>query len=301
MAHYTGQEVAKILWDMEKFYDSLDICKLIDRANYLGYPSKLIAMGMIMHMAPRVIRAYEHHMEVGLPANGIIAGCTQSNHFARIFLYTVILALGEGSPYGEIRTFVDDIAQTERGKETYPLFTSKDVIVLHTVRRARILIRELRESNLVISEKTVVLANRKSTRLEIVRKLAREGLVCGHGLAAKDLGVGIALGRGRCTGVLKHRIKSTRGRVGRIKVLRRTHPRAGKLVNTGAMPQATYGKEVCGVSPGDMAKLRAFAAQAVSTRARGASRVNSAVEIAGSIVVPHIERTVRVNEAIEVA
>ena len=186
MAHYTGQEVAKILWDMEKFYDSLDICKLIDRANYLGYPSKLIAMGMIMHMAPRVIRAYEHHMEVGLPANGIIAGCTQSNHFARIFLYTVILALGEGSPYGEIRTFVDDIAQTERGKETYPLFTSKDLIVLHTVRRARILIRELRESNLVISEKTVVLANRKSTRLEIVRKLAREGLVCGHGLAAKD-------------------------------------------------------------------------------------------------------------------
>ena len=69
---------------MEKFYDSLDICKLIDRANYLGYPSKLIAMGMVMHMA-RVIRAYEHHMEVGLPSNGIIAGCIQSNHFARIF------------------------------------------------------------------------------------------------------------------------------------------------------------------------------------------------------------------------
>ena len=141
--------------------------------------------------------------------------------------------------------------------------------MLHTVRRARILIRELRESNLVISEKTVVLANRKSTRLEIVRKLAREGLVCGHGLAAKDLGVGIALGRGRCTGVLKHRIKSTRGRVGRIKVLRRTHPRAAKLVNTGAMPQATFGKEVCGVSPGDMSKLRAFAAQAVSTSSKG--------------------------------
>ena len=54
---HKGLKRAKILWDMEKFYDSLDICKLIDRANYLGYPSKLIAMGMTMHMAPRVIRA----------------------------------------------------------------------------------------------------------------------------------------------------------------------------------------------------------------------------------------------------
>ena len=46
--------------------------------------------------------------------------------------------MGEGISYGEIRTFVDDIAQTERGKETLPLLSNMDVIAGHIVRRAEI-------------------------------------------------------------------------------------------------------------------------------------------------------------------
>ena len=72
------------------------------------------------------------------PSNGIIAGCTQSNHFARIFLHAIISKVHEASPYNdqhvwegvpeqwnmhitrkpwnEIRTFVDDVSQTVRAK-----------------------------------------------------------------------------------------------------------------------------------------------------------------------------------------
>ena len=55
----------------------------------------------------------------------------------------------------------------------------------------------------------------------------------------------------------------------KIKALRGTNARAGKLVNTGAMPQATYGKEAGGLTPSVIKHLGTYAAQAVSTSTRG--------------------------------
>ena len=133
MGTYSGLEVAKVLWDLEKFYDTINITKLVRKCGECRYPIKLTALGLIMHTAPRMLKAYDHYMMVGLPANGIIAGCTQSNHFARIFLHDIIRATLEGSPYNnitqtqylvdsplpvgawnDIRSFVDDVSQTVR-------------------------------------------------------------------------------------------------------------------------------------------------------------------------------------------
>ena len=48
----------------------------------------------------------------------------------------------------------------------------------------------------------------------------------------------------------------------RIRVLQSAYKKAGRLFNTGAYPQATYGKEAYGVSPGEIRTLRGLAAQA---------------------------------------
>ena len=101
VAQYNGKRITKILWDFEKFYDSLSIPRLIAKCLTLGYPVKLAALGIIMHTAPRTIRAYDHHVMMGRPSNGIIAGCTQSNHFARIFLHAIISSVHEASPYND--------------------------------------------------------------------------------------------------------------------------------------------------------------------------------------------------------
>ena len=135
MAHYTGQESAKILWDMEKFYDNIQMNKLIAKAIEVEYPLTVFCLGLQMHMAPRAIKSYDCNMYASTPTNGIIAGCTQSNHFARIFLHDIIRATLEGSPYNnitqtqylvdsplpigawnDIRSFVDDVSQTVRAK-----------------------------------------------------------------------------------------------------------------------------------------------------------------------------------------
>ena len=86
----TNQFVGSVLWDMEKFYDNIDIVKLVRFATRLSYPVRLKALGLIMHMAPRLIRAGESYAYARLPTNGIIAGCSQSNAFARAFLHHIL-------------------------------------------------------------------------------------------------------------------------------------------------------------------------------------------------------------------
>ena len=76
----------------------------------LGYPAAIGALGVQMHMAPRVIRAHEHHVMCARPANAIIAGCTQSTFWARMYLHP-ILAERATRPGLVARSFLDDISQ----------------------------------------------------------------------------------------------------------------------------------------------------------------------------------------------
>ena len=124
---------------------------------------------------------------MGRPSNGIIAGCTQSNHFARIFLHAIISAVHEASPYNDqpinhmgslwegapqewnkhlprrpwndIRTFVDDVSQTVRAK--WP--------VMKMVRAAQVLKTQALSDGLIISTKTVVLASDQKEGRAVVR------------------------------------------------------------------------------------------------------------------------------------
>eukprot|EP00973_Karenia_brevis_P025287 3488451-Karenia_brevis.AAC.1 len=77
---------------MEKFHDNISITILVEEANRLGYPPLVLKLGLQMHMACRSIRCYQFHHGVTTPANGIIAGCTQSTTFAKILLHAIIQA-----------------------------------------------------------------------------------------------------------------------------------------------------------------------------------------------------------------
>ena len=40
-----------------KLYDSIDVIELIKRGKELNYPPRILALGLQMHMAPRMLRA----------------------------------------------------------------------------------------------------------------------------------------------------------------------------------------------------------------------------------------------------
>ena len=97
------------LFDMEKFYDNIDITKLIKMAHTTSYPPLLLALGMQMHLALRGTRCFNIYPGAHLPCNGIIAWCTQSTTFAKVLLHEVLQQAYHNHQGVMIRSFVDDV------------------------------------------------------------------------------------------------------------------------------------------------------------------------------------------------
>ena len=254
LATTSGKAVSRVLWNTEKFYDIINITKLAQHACELGYPITAVALGVQMHMAPRILKAHDHYTMCALPATGIIAGCTQSNYFARVLLKMVLKGAMEAVLAQVTRTFVDDISQA--------VVAGRDIVV-STVRAAHDLYLRLVREDCVISNKTVILSASKKNRAAIARMLHRRGVRVTPTTVGKDLGVGTSAGVRRVNKVLKARMFSIRGRLMRIRMLTMVNKAAARLYSTGAWAAGTYGKEAMGVSPTDARMLRAGAAAAM--------------------------------------
>ena len=90
MAVRLGKDTLVTLWDMEKFYDNIDIGFLIQEAIALEYDITLLNLGLQMHIAPRGLRCYGFCPGQAAAGNGIIAGCTQSTTYTKIYLHAVL-------------------------------------------------------------------------------------------------------------------------------------------------------------------------------------------------------------------
>ena len=75
--------VAEILWDMEKFYDNINIPKLLQQALVMNFPKRTLYLSITIHLAPRVLAAQGGVSRPVHPYNSIIAGCTFSSEFGR--------------------------------------------------------------------------------------------------------------------------------------------------------------------------------------------------------------------------
>ena len=79
-----GLAAGTVLWDMEKFYDSVRISALCREAIRFRFPPLLLALGLQVHLAPRICKAEGHCGAPIQPTNGTVAGCGQANDFGRI-------------------------------------------------------------------------------------------------------------------------------------------------------------------------------------------------------------------------
>ena len=51
-----GLATASLFWDLEKFYDTIDVYRLARLAAQEGYPMKMCTMDLYMHTAPRMLK-----------------------------------------------------------------------------------------------------------------------------------------------------------------------------------------------------------------------------------------------------
>ena len=80
VAHELQRPAASVLWDIEKFYDSVVLSRLIASAEELLYPLPLLCVGVQVHMGPRYIRSAAGCMAPGVsPDTSMVARDGQSN------------------------------------------------------------------------------------------------------------------------------------------------------------------------------------------------------------------------------
>ena len=107
-----GQAVVALLWDIEAFYDSIAIPDLVHLALEAGYPPWQLGLAVQASAAIRHLNASgELSRPVDTTATSILAGCVQSNVFAKIRLKKCLQRIHDTLPGDGPSQYVDDLAQ----------------------------------------------------------------------------------------------------------------------------------------------------------------------------------------------
>ena len=262
LATLSGQQVASLLWDLAKFFDTIPPEEVVRKGLDLGYPPIDLVMAVSMHIAPRMMVLSGVASAIIVPLCSILAGCMHSVNFARMVMFDPISAIVRREPRVQTSTFVDDVSQISMGT----LHKVADGLVHAGVLFAN----GMKKLRLRISDKSVVVSSSHKLAVAIANALWKHCRISLRVEAAgRDLGVLNNPSSRRRTVVQAKRVAKATKKARRISNLARSVRRASILAHTGALPQASWGSAVLGFAPTVMRNFRAAMASASGIVARG--------------------------------
>ena len=255
-----GNEVVTILWDLEKFFDTVRPQYVAQLALARGYPPRLLALGMLVHTAARTLCLNDATSTPSMPWTSILAGCMQSMAFAKVFLQGMLSDLNAKYSPTSFESWVDDVNQSTAGP--------KAIVRTQAPAAARSFVVAARALGCRISSKSTIVASSLELARHVQKQLAPyvRVEVATHG---RDLGIDYSATKRRSIHVFAKRMKLAKARLRRIKAIAKKHKEAKKLVKTGFKPQATWGHAAKGMSPTAVRQYRANFATAQSSWRHG--------------------------------
>ena len=271
-ASLAGKEAAALLWDLEKFFDTISPDEVRRVAADRCYPPTELKLALSMHRAPRVLQMLGISAAAIIPSRSILQGCFHSNYFARLVIWSPmkrcekdlddLREVDKSVARVNANTFVDDVAQLclgTRKQVTYALAIA-GISFVSSVRQYR----------LIVSTKSLVVAS--DIRIARVIANAIRDQTCVKltpSTAGRDLGVHLVATAKRSTKLQKQRVNKTMAKLKRIAPLARKVKGARKLISTGALPQALWASASIGLAPSRIAMLRTATAAACGVGGRG--------------------------------
>ena len=150
---------AFILYDLEKFYDSVCLAILLGQAMKQYYPPTLLYLLFLCYTGPGVIREGRCVAEPLHPSDSIVAGCGEAGNIAKCMVYDLVEKWHQGrcknpSEIEEesLAIFVDDVQHFAEG-------SSDESLVLKIVASAQKLVKEIKDNHLKVSPITTVVAS----------------------------------------------------------------------------------------------------------------------------------------------
>ena len=253
MACLRGVTTATLLWDLEKFYDSISLLKLAEKGVALGYAPLALLLTIQTYAAPRYLKAGQAWDCGQQVTTSIAAGCGRAIRMTRILLYDILEKAHMESPAVQCRSYVDDLTQRAQG--------SPEELVKQLTEAGVMLHDRLRQERLVISPKSAFTCNDRAVAEKLHRRLGRHGVKIRRATWVRDLGIANSSGKRRVVKLRDGRLRMAGLRVLRIRRLLKMAPAAKKLVLTGYKPQAIWGHSAVGMAPQQVARMRAATAK----------------------------------------
>ena len=252
-------QVCAALYDLHKFFDTIDPMALVDALKNTQFPPIDAAMGYQMHVAPRVLQV---SCISSLPIrvdSSILAGCIYSVPWVKALFQEGSQKAIETSrkvvPHVPhyYSTYVDDVTSLSAGYG--PDVQNMIVSVALALKKHQIVKRKF-----VLSPKSTIVASDAKLALRVAKELSQYGVDVQVPSAQRDLGVMFTAGTSRCDSLSTQRIARAKKRTSKIIQVSRVCRAARKLFVSRAMPQATWGHQIFGFSPSKILTLRRMAA-----------------------------------------
>ena len=180
-ASLLNKPCVQVLYDIAKFFDTINLDLLLPWAEQHGFPVDLLVILSMMHLAPRSLRTQSCFADTVVAlARSILMGCTSSTRLARGACYQVLPrtdpAMRDFPQHSTTGAHVDDVNHLCIGhSEAHVHDTTVDygTDLLHNATRY----------GLDISAKTLVTSNRMGLARRVARSLRAVGVPL-HGLAS---------------------------------------------------------------------------------------------------------------------
>lgn len=261
-----GEQTAAILWDLQKFFDSIDLFGMVDIALRMDYHPAFLALVVQQYMAIRSLRVKNACGRWVVPTRSITAGCGRACLLIKAIMYPVLEACSNVGTLVRSSQYLDDVTQVARG-------SGKNIIHTLPVVGMRFL-EGIHNANLLESDtKSCIVASNSHLANCVARGLqnltGKRLPIVGSG---KDVGLDYTAGKKRTFVVSKGRAALAKKKVGFAKSLAIRLKIRRKLYFSGARPQADYHTMVLGMNPRERAVSRGLAHQAIcSGQAAGRS------------------------------
>ena len=177
IAQAVGKCAAALLWDVHKYFDSVNIAELSSRAQKASYPVLDLAMGLQMHVSPRVLQHQKHCSQPTRVTQSILAGCSQAVPFTKAFLNHELGLLQETGV--SLGVYIDDVGLSTSG--------SVAEVIQHLAAAGVKFVRCMQAAKLKVAAKSVLLATSKAAANHIIAKLARAGIHVDKAKCGRDL------------------------------------------------------------------------------------------------------------------
>ena len=179
VARFRNQVAAIILWDAKQDFDRLTIPEQIVTVKETAFPTRMGALAMIGHRAPRRL-TYKGAVSdvIGPTGCSVLTGCTTSPSLARGRMTKVSAKVKEAAPLTTNHRHVDDLVQTTIGG-------SRAETIRNATKAGIACGTELMPDKCVISDKSVVVASDRDTARHIANAIRAKGFTI-SGAGARD-------------------------------------------------------------------------------------------------------------------